>query len=48
MARNSADYLAPNARTRKPDIIGIWVDPPADSVMDLAPGPWQPWRKAGC
>ncbi|HHT91572.1 MAG: alkaline phosphatase family protein [Bacillota bacterium] len=34
---NSADYLAPNARTRKPDIIGIWVDPPADSVMDLAP-----------
>ena len=34
---NSADYLGPDGRTRKPDIIGIWVDPPEYSVTDLAP-----------
>lgn len=33
---NSADYLGANGKNRKADIIGIWVDAPKLSVMDVA------------
>ena len=33
----SADYLGEDGRSRKPDIRGIWVDPPKLSITELLP-----------
>ncbi len=32
---NSADYIAPDAKTRLAGIIGVWVDAPEKSIMDI-------------
>jgi hypothetical protein len=34
---NSADYIGPNGKDRKKDIIGVWMDAPGISVTDVAP-----------
>ncbi|HHX54062.1 MAG TPA: hypothetical protein GX704_04050 [Clostridiales bacterium] len=34
---NSADYIAPDGRSRKKDIIGVWADAPGISVTDVFP-----------
>ena len=33
---NSADYIGPNGKDRKKDIIGVWADAPGISVTDTA------------
>lgn len=33
---NSADYIGPNGKDRKKDIMGVWVDAPEISVTDAA------------
>lgn len=33
---NSADYIAPDKKTRKKDIIGVWLNAPESSVTDIA------------
>ncbi len=33
---SSADYIAPDKKTRKKDIIGIWINAPEKSVTDIA------------
>ncbi len=32
---NSADYIAPDAKTRIPGLIGVWFDAPAASITDV-------------
>ena len=34
---NSADYIGADKKSRKPDIIGVWLEAPGSSVTDIAP-----------